>query len=212
MHSTIFLSSDKTNLREFALASIATVVFMALLIWAQQPYDMTTAALFALLLALLARHRYLAYYIVFPIACLNRETTILMTFVFMFHLFPDGAARWVPGVVYQLVVFVIIRIGVMWMYADNPGVPFLFRPIENVQAFLRYPVASVIHWSLFAFAAWVCLRGWDQKPLIFRRAFIVLAPSLMLLYLVFGWTFEIRVFAEIYPVVFALAGYPLEVH
>ncbi len=209
MRSIISLPSD--NSREFALASMATVIFMALFFFARKSYDMATAAFFALMLALLARRRFLVYALVFPIACLNRETAFLMTLVFIFHLYPEGPARWVLGAIYQAVVYVLIRIGVMWMYADNPGVSFLFRPIENLQVFLHSP-GSVVHWSLFALATWLCLRNWDRKPLVFRQAFIVMAPSLLFLYLVFGWSFEIRVFAEVYPAAFALAIYPLEVH
>lgn len=198
-----------SDLRQFALAAVAVVSFMAVFIWRQKVYDISTGALFALMIGLLARRQWWVYYVVFAVACVNRETTILMTLVFVVYLHRERL-NWVPGAIYQVAAYMLIRMVVMWVYADNPGVPFLFRPVANIQFFLAVPRLSAIHWAGFVVVTWLCLRNWTAKPWILRCAFAVLSPSLLLFYLMFGWAFEIRVFAELYPVAFALAVYPVE--
>jgi hypothetical protein len=185
---------------------MAVPLFLMLFVWGVKVYDVATATWFAMSIGLLARRQMFAYYLLFPIGCLNRETAFLMVILFLVHF---GKAQW-AGVLYQATAFIAIRVLVMIAYADLPGVVMLVRPIENLQLFAEHLVGSIVHWMGFAGLTWLCVRQWHRKPLILRQAFLVFGPLLMLMYLVLGVSFEIRVFAELYPVVFALI-YPLEV-
>jgi hypothetical protein len=202
MRLSIFLDRFGSD-REFVLAALAVELFMVLFFLECKIYDLVTAAIFALSLGLLAREKFLAYFFVFVIGCLNRETMILMTAVYVLHF--HGQPGWRAGAIYQLVVFVIIRIALMVHFAGAPGGAFWFRPVENIEWFMQFPWVSLVHWAALALVTWLCIRQWYRKPLLLRNAFTVLAPSLVMLYLVFGWAFEVRVFAEVYPVAFALA-------
>jgi hypothetical protein len=205
MHSSISLPhSSDDNLREFVLAVVAVEIFLLLFFRERKVYDISSAALVAWLLGLLARHKFLAFYLVYPFACLNRETTFLLTLMFAHHFSTWYRPQWIYGATYQLVVFVVIRIALMLHFASAPGSAFLFQPIENLQLFAEHPLASWIHWSIIAAVIYFSLRDWRSKPILLRSAFTVLAPSLLVLYLFLGVSFEVRVFAEVYPVAFAL--------
>lgn len=202
-----FIFSDPSNDRDlhiFLLAFVATELFMLVFFLERKVYDMSTAAFFAWMLGLLARRKFLAYYLVFPFACLNRETAFLMIFVFAHHFQSWYRPQWIYGAIYQTIVFLLIRMALMVLYAHNVGIPFLFRLPENIQDFAIHPWLSLVHWFVFVLVAWLCTRDWHAKPILLRSAFTVLVPSLLVLYLLFGWAFELRVFAEVYPVVFAL--------
>jgi hypothetical protein len=169
-------------------------------------YDLATAAWFAFSIGLLARGKVGIYYLLFPLGCLNRETAFLMTLLFLVHF---GLSHW-RGVLYQAGLFVVIRALIVIAYADLPGFSVELQPASNWQLFAEHPLLSAIHWTGFAVIAWLCVRNWSTQPVLLRQAFLVFAPALLILYLLFGVSFELRVFAELYPVAFALI-YPIEV-
>lgn len=202
MLSTISLQHSKDrDLQAFMAAALAVPVFLLVFMRDFKVYDIATAAWFALSIGLLARGKLGSYYLLFPIGCLNRETAFLMTLLFIVYF--ARSPRW-AGVMYQAIVYVLVRALVLMAYADQPGVTLLFRPVENIHEFAAHPVQSVIHWTGFALITWLCLRNWSAQPRLLRQAFLVFAPALMMMYLFFGVSFEIRVFAEIYPVIFGL--------
>lgn len=201
MLSSTFL--NRSPGREFILAIVAAELFMILFFLECHAYDLATALIFALALAFLARGHLTAYYVLFPIGCLNRETMVLMTLVYVLHMY--GRPGWIRGTLLQLAAFILIRAGLVLVFAGVPGAPFWFRPIENLQWFARFPWLSLVHWSGVALVLWLCLRRWSTKPRLLQQSFLVLAPALMVLYLAVGWAFEVRVFAEIYPTAYALA-------
>jgi hypothetical protein len=51
---------------------------------------------------------------------------------------------------------------------------------------------------------WACVRRWREHPYFVRVAFVVLLPALLGVYLVVGWPYEIRVFAEAWTVVWMM--------
>ena len=169
-------------------------------------YDMSTAFLFTLGLGLLARNKFFAFYFLYPLACLNRETTFLMTLIFVVYFFRRINLRsLIKGIVYQVFIYIVIRLCLMAVFADVPGSPFLFRATEHMREFINLPWETLEFLGGVTLIVWLCLRNWEKKPLFLRTAFIILAPLLMMMFILFGWGFEIRVFVEIYAVVVLLA-------
>ncbi len=174
-------------------------------------YDLTTALFFAVSLGLLARQKFGTYYVLFPLACFNRETTILLTIFFMIYYLKGLQQRdWIAGIVYQGLVFILIRLLLMVRFARNGGTSFLFRPVENLAEHAASPWGSLLFLAGALITIWLCARHWHTKPLLLRTAFLVLAPALAATYLLFGWAFELRVFAELYPVAVALATWSFQ--
>lgn len=207
MGSSIYLQRSGTeDLRDFIVAAAAVELFMILFFLEAKVYDLATALFFAVSLGLLASGKLIEYLMLFPFACLNRETSFLLTVIFVVYFYNRLALRdWSMGVGYQVLAFAIVRLSLMAIFADSPGMPFLFRLQENIADHLKYPGRSLLFLAGVLITVWLCARHWYTKPLLLRTAFVVLAPALMALYLLFGWAFELRVFAELYPVVVVLA-------
>jgi len=182
------------------------LVFCLLFFRESKVYDIPTAVSFALGLACMARGMWREYVWVFILGCVNRETMALLTLVFAVYFFRRmGRGVWLGGIALQALIWVLVRIQVMVWFAARDGVEFLYLPLENVAAFMRVPWQGAVHWAGFALVIWLCLRHWQRKPALLRTAFAVLMPALLVFYLVLGVAFEVRVFAEVFPVVWVLA-------
>jgi len=180
---------------------------MLIFFWECKIYDMSTAMFTAFLLGWLARGKLGPYHATFPFACANRETAFLLIIVFaVYGLGRLTVFSWIKAVGYQALVFLGIRIFLFLHFASSPGEPFWFRPVENLQMYIDSPVQSIMYLLGTFLVMWVCLRRWKQQPALLRIAFAVMAPCLAILYLIFGYTFEVRAFAEVYPVVWAMTA------
>lgn len=205
MVSSICFQRSDSDLQEFFIAVLAVEVFMLAFFMECKVYDLSTALFFAVALGLLARGKFKEYYLLFPLACLNRETPFLLIIFFAVYYFSKLENRvWAAGIVYQGFVFIMIRIFLMSAFANNAGTQFLFQPLENFSEHMKYPLASVLFFGGVMIIIWMCMRKWQEKPIFLRTAVILFTPALMVLYGFFGVAFEIRVFAEVYPVVWAL--------
>ncbi|MBC7235327.1 MAG: hypothetical protein H5T69_05755 [Chloroflexi bacterium] len=165
-------------------------------------YDMPALFLFTLGLACLRAEKHRWYYTVYILGLLNKETMLLLGLVFvLWHRGrKDRRSLWGHAGVH-LFLFALIKGGLALLYRDNPGAQAEFRLGENL-IFYTYPywfttVASVV--------AVVLLIGhrWQEKPLFLRQA-LWLVPPFLLLYLVMGSWGEIRVFYELFAVLFLL--------
>jgi hypothetical protein len=206
MVSIIFSSqSNESSLRRFVLAWLGVLVFVFIFFLECKVYDPSTALLFAFGLGLMARGKWDVYFAVFAFACVNRETSFLLAMVFAMYGLVDkwigGWKAWALAVGYQVFLFAAIRVCLVTIFADNPGVMMLVRPGENVRGFMELPVLCIVHWGSFAALFWMGLRRWAFAPQLVKVALMVMIPTLMVLYVVLGWSYEVRVFAEVFPVV-----------
>jgi hypothetical protein len=129
----------------------------------------------------------------------------LLTLVFMvFYFGRMGWKLYLLSVGYQGFLWAAVRICLMVIYAGYPGVAMMVRPLENLQVFLHYPIWSVVHWAAVVLVVWMVVRRQQSAGRLMRVAFWVMAPVLMVMYLVLGWAFEVRVFAELFPVVWVM--------
>lgn len=99
-----------------------------------------------------------------------------------------------------------IRLYLTARYADNPGTDFWWRLEQNLEL-LQTPGWALFHLAGVVLLAWLCMRGWRTCPLLLRQAFAVLFPVMSILYLLLGWAGEIRVFIELFPVLWGLARF-----
>ena len=178
--------------------------------FSRQIYDFTTLWLFTLALALMVRSRWTAFAVLFPLACLNKETSILLTLVFAVHFYRnrDGlsSVAFERLLAYQLLVFVAIRASVAYAFRNNPGGAVELHLFDHNQYVLSHPQEMSKRLPLLVGVALVGVWGWRRKPSFLRHALLVLAPALLIMGVTVGQIDEIRAYYEIYPVVVLLVA------
>jgi hypothetical protein len=176
----------------------------------QHIYDMSTAFFFTLELALLARNKFILFSLLFPLACLNRETTIILTLLFMVFFFRKiKLGFFLTALAYQVLAYLIIRLIIMHLFSKNPGTIVFFGPLQNLLTYFKNPFLTFAFISLSSLLFFIIIYKWHEKPVFLRTAFLVFFPSFTILYFLFGVSFEIRVFIEIYPIALLLALHSL---
>jgi len=171
--------------------------------------DFAVLLLFALGLGLMVRQRWRLFLLVFTLACLNKETAILFTFIFVIHfLFRKRLQSGLAGrlLVAQLALFSLIKAAVTLIFQDNPGVFLEFHLLDHNFYLLRpYPPVSVV---LPLAVAVLVFHKWSEKPTFLRDSLWMLAPMFSL-GLFFGYLDEGRAFYEAYPILLLLICYSL---
>lgn len=156
-------------------------------------YDYATAAFFALSLGLLARGKLRIFLILFPVATLNRETTFLLTLFFAVYFFGKIPKKlYALSLVYQVVVYVSIKEMVQLLFSRNGGQPvyWTFWNVVSVYAHLWQALLILIP------IGYLLIRSWKRVPNFIQVVILVMVPAQIILHLLFGKAFEVRVFAE----------------
>jgi hypothetical protein len=173
------------------------------------PYDLPALFLTTACLFFLARGRWTAYLLSFTLACLNKETAVLLTLVF--YLVNRLERRLDPSrllslTAAQLGIFALIKVGFGVMFRDNPGPYMEFHLFDHnlwsALEWLRsgYGLEGLVAVSLATFCI---VHNWSDKPLLFRCG-LVLIPPMLLLGFLFGWFEEWRQYLECYPILLML--------
>lgn len=170
-------------------------------------YDFPTLLLFTLGLLLLLREKWIGFLIVFVLACVNKETAILLTLVFVIrygHDIMQGEhnSRFRKLLACQMAAAVLIRGAIVFVFMNNPGSSVEFHLRENIDFYTRgYSLVTVVSLAALALAV---TRNWHNKPVFLRQAAWVALPLLSVMPF-FGWRYEFRACYEAYPVVLLLA-------
>ena len=206
MESNILLPlSDEEDLRAFVMAVTGTELFFVLIQMDRKVYDTSTAMFFAFALGLLARGKFKEFYLLYPLGCVNRETIFLLSIFFAVHYFGKmKALHYLFGLVYQGAVFMGIRLMIMKIFDGNAGQLFYFQPWHVLKEHADHPIMLFLLMVLIALTWYGVSRQWKEKPEILQSAILVLLPLQVILYLMVGKAFEVRVFAEVYPVVWVM--------
>ena len=171
---------------------------MWLFIYFRKPYDLLTAWLFTLAFYYIQTD-WNKYYLLFPIICINRETAFLLILVFFIHTLREWKLVKV-FVLLQIIVFGLISFLLRYLLAGHPGNEVWIEPVENLMKFITHPWQTLLHLSIGGLLMILVYKGWKSKPRLLRIAFVTILPLLILLYLMCGQAFEVRIFWEVYPV------------
>jgi hypothetical protein len=189
-----------------ALAALAAVpLFLGP--FSRQIYDFTTLWLFTAALAAMARGRWGTFLVLFALATINKETSILLTLVFAIHsirAYPRSSV--VSLLVAQLLMFLVIRGTLAYVFRDNPGGAVELHLFDHNQYVLLHPLEMSKRPLVLAGAGVVGAWRWRRKPPLLRDALVTLAPVLLLVGVTVGQLDEIRAYYEIYPVVVLLVA------
>lgn len=191
-----FRDDERAGIIAFIICEILFVVLLSF----PHVYDLPAAMFFTLGLALIARGKHLAYLLLFPVATLNRETTFLLSIVWLVISFRKVSHAYLLfGTVYQGVVYLAIRTATTIAFANNPGQTLDWQPMYNLVRYGNAPISTTLLLAFLAFIWYAAVKGWNDKPLFLRTAFLILFPLQIILHVTLGGAFEVRVYAESLP-------------
>jgi len=170
-------------------------------------YDMPALCLFTVGLVLIQTRRLRPYYVLLVVALFNKETAVLLAMVFaIYHRRDMPWWKLALHVIVQVGLAVAIRQYLSHVYAANPGPHFEWHLKQNIKLYLRPYGFS----TMLSIVAIVLLLGhrFRQRPRYLREALWIGIP-LFGSYMPMGVWAEVRVFYEIYPVLFLLGFPPL---
>ncbi len=195
-----------------AVPSIAAAGIVPWLSYTSHFYDFVSLLLFAASLLLMKQEKWRGYLIVFALACVNKETAILNTLVFVVYLAAQKRLITRFGAIYtslQVGIYVIIQSSIVHAFGRNGGTPTEFHLIDLNLPILREWIR--FHYGLdqlvTALIVLVALfYRWERKPLLLRCGLVIAVP-LFCLGVFLGVMNEWRAFTDLYtPMLMLILG------
>jgi hypothetical protein len=170
-------------------------------------YDFPTLFLGTLAMGLMYNKQWGQYLTVFVLACLNKETAILLVLLYaVYYRQHLHIAPYKIRLVSQVIIFLCIKTVLTVIFIHNPGSIIEMHLFDhNLRLFKLYPPVTIGIWlAIGATLAFLVFYRWSEKPRFLRDAMWMCIP-LGLGILLFGFADELRVYYEVYPVIFLLA-------
>lgn len=172
-------------------------------------YDPMVILMGSLGLILILKRDHKWYYVFFPLAVLNKVTTIIFTCGFVAREFRKMAgARLVAHVVVQISIWALLMAGVAFLFKDNPGVKAHFQLFWNLGGFV-FSVSLLHTFYSLAFLggfAFLVAYRWREKPRVFRYVFVAMTLLFIPAVMTFGRASdELRVWYDLYTAAFLMA-------
>jgi hypothetical protein len=166
------------------------------------PYDIPSVLFITLGLILLYKRSFTWYYPLFILATFNRETTIFLTFIFLFVFWGRlGKKELTLHIAAQAFAWIIIKTILHFIYENNPGGGLFenhfFLNLTDLGKHGFYPYVATA-----AGVVWLpCLFFFRfVKDEFVRRAMWVLLPFLATM-MFMGNLHELRIYGEMIPIV-----------
>jgi hypothetical protein len=195
-----------TGLGNLGLACAALLLLPPFFRYTSFPYDPPQLFLFTLALLLLAQgRRGVAFFGVFALCCINKETAVLLIPLYALAHVRREPQAWRRGwmeVAGLGAIYLAVKLGLTWAFRENPGEVVEFQLAHNLRLFVN----GWTFGNVGVFLGLAALTGyrWEEKPLFLKNAFWVVAPPLVALALFLGFIDEWRGYYEAYPIVFCL--------
>jgi len=166
-------------------------------------YDFTQLFVFTVALVLMIRRYWWAYYPVLALACINKETSILLIVVFILWEGRDIFRRWhwIHAAV-QLGLALTILLSLAWIFRNNPGGDVEFHLWRNLA--MPFTPLAWMRLAVLGMVVVLSLRRITEAPRFFRSGFVATLPPLLLAMLFFGYIDELRNVYEALPFVVGL--------
>lgn len=157
-------------------------------------YDFTTLFLFTSCFYYILKKEYFKFLPLFVLSCYNKETSL---FIILFFLLLENFKLKKEKHIFliQIITYLAIKIFLTLKFKNNPGTNLVFYPeLHAAIIFDPYYFETIISYTIiffFVYGKWSSKPEWLQKGLL-------LAPIYLILYLLFGFPGEYRVFFDIY--------------
>ena len=156
------------------------------------PYDMPSVAFFAAGLFFVFRQNWRLYYIIYLLACINRETAIFLTISMLLLNWGRLSARVLAThVLAQAAIWVAVFVGVHVAFAGNPGVVNEQHFSENMEKIRDGTLVSLFGWMWM-----IPALGFALLPTPCRRLLMVTVPFFGLM-MYYARIEEARIYNEI---------------
>lgn len=199
LYETVF----KTKKYSYLIVPISLLALPPFFSYYSYLYDFPTLFFTTTLLLLLYQRNWSLYIVVFFLACLNKETTILITILSALYLYKKiDLKRYLLFLALQSTIFAIVKIFLYCAFRDNPGMFFEFQLTgHNLGQILQpYSFSTLFIWLAFLF---LIFRKWKEKPNILKLSLASSIPLIVSSFVV-GVIDELRVYYELFPATFLL--------
>ncbi|MEJ2195177.1 MAG: hypothetical protein P8X73_10025 [Ignavibacteriaceae bacterium] len=170
-------------------------------------YDFPTLFLYTFGLILLYKQDWKNFLILYPIACFNKETTILLTIIFFIYYRPRlRTDHFYKLLLIQLTIFVIIKVLLFILFKSNLGSFIEFHLVDhNIGLLTGYNLT--LAFTLFSLIILIYYK-WQEKPQFIKITLWTLVP-LLILTLFLGYLDELRDYYEVYSSVIILISHSI---
>ncbi|MBP1648926.1 MAG: hypothetical protein H6Q30_2371 [Bacteroidetes bacterium] len=194
---------------EKAIALVPLVAMFALppffLVGTHYIYDFPALLLFTLGFLLMIRQRWLLYYAVLAVGCVNKETMVLLLLPLLLlsrHVMPPP--RIAMHAALHVLVFGLIKGTLMFVYAGNPGGAVEFHLWGNLHMLLMpYTLVTLFSIAVLGFLVWFDFK--NKHPVLRKGAWLLVPFALLMIF--FGTIHEARALYEVFPVYFLLISH-----
>jgi len=188
-------------------------------------YDFADLLFLTVCLAALAQKRWCLFYIFFPLAVLNKESSVLVIVYFAATFFRE--MRWrtlFAHLFWQLMIGGTLILSIQRLFSHNPGFPVWFLLMKNM-SFWTMPSTYFKTAVLFSFP--LPLPGlqnifmaillaifigyeWREKPNNIKRLFWMVVPLNFLLLLIGGCRDELRSMYSSFPIIYLIIFHTIQ--
>ncbi len=162
-------------------------------------YDFPLLLLYTLGLIFLYKQDWIKFLIIFLIGCINKETTILLTFVFyIFYKTSLKKELFNKLLITQIAIFILVKSLLYFVFKNNPGTFIEFHLIDhNLRLLTGYDLTLAV--TVLGLILLVFYK-WNEKPNFLKTSLWMFIP-LVILTLFLGYLDELRDYYEVYPAV-----------
>ena len=161
-------------------------------------YDFPALTLFALAILFLVKRRWLLFYFVYGLGCINKETMVFASVAFALLYAKLLPVRWNSIHLFlQVLIFAVVKGFLTYCYGANAGGMAEFNLYGNIHQLLLPYTLEQFFFTLVVAA--LVFYDFDRKhPVLQKTAWLLLPLSVLMLF--FGRIAEFRVFYEVYPI------------
>ena len=178
------------------------------------PFDVPTILFFVLALTSLAKKRWIAFYVIFILASINRETSFFLSVIYLVTSFSkDRIKSSALHLALQVAIWSGIYFTLRHQFSDNPGNPFdlmWWRNLEMWKTFatLQFNEGIFAMLSMCGFIWLLIPLQWNALPQFLKLAMLICIPFWASMFVVANLD-ELRIYCELIPILTAPAVFSL---
>jgi hypothetical protein len=187
---------------------VALLGLPPMFVYANYVYDPATLCLMTWGLVLMLRRQWVPYALVFLLACLNKETAVLLPLVMYLTAAPllrQERSRYYVPLLGQVVAFAAIQLVLRQMFHANAGAGVEYHLWHNLACLPPWTASALLSAAALIF---LLRHEWDHKPAFLKTALWMAVP-LVAFCLILGFIDEWRDYYEVYPAAMLLCYYSL---
>jgi hypothetical protein len=165
------------------------------------PWDIPSVLFFTAGLIFIYRRQWWGYYPLFIIATFNRETSYFLIAAYLLTNYGRHLAHHqLAHVTAQLVIWVLIKLSLYWLYLESPARLFSFKLTANLLA-LAEPLSLLTfltNWGVLWLPILLFYRLIDDP---FLRRLLLVVPLFLGVMLMVGVVTELRIYGELIPII-----------